>query len=181
VPSQASVYRFLWRVELQLEALEQLLLNWLRDVLKAINFKQQRIGINLDGKHLLGSKRVRNADKSFVMMGAFISVLGVMLTQAMVQGTETQAAKALLPALKSLFSTTTWVVTMDAGVTEQDLAKRIVKAGGDYLMQVKKNQPEAWLLRNRRLMRHFEGLPSTAEAWSYLGMSRLRLRRLTRP
>ena len=144
IPSQASVYRFLWRVESQLEAFEQLLLSWLRVVLKGIDFKQQWIGINLDGKYLLGSKRVRNADKSFVMLGAFISVLGVMLTQATVRTTETQTAKTLLPTLKSLFSTGSWVVTMDAGVTEQDFAKRIVKAGGHYLMQVKKNQPETW-------------------------------------
>ena len=33
---------------------------------------------------------------------------------------------------------------MDAGVTEQDLAKKIIKAGGHYLMQIKKNQFEAW-------------------------------------
>ena len=144
IPSQASVYRFLWRVESQLEAFEQLLLSWLRVVLKGIDFKQQWIGINLDGKYLLGSKRVRNADKSFVMLGAFISVLGVMLTQATVRTTETQTATTLLPTLKSLFSTGSWVVTMDAGVTEQDFAKRIVKAGGHYLMQVKKNQPETW-------------------------------------
>jgi predicted transposase YbfD/YdcC len=144
LPSQASLYRFLWRVESQLEAFEQLLLSWLRVVLKTVDFKQQWIGINLDGKYLLGSKRVRKAEGSFVMMGAFISVLGVMLTQSTVQSTETQTAKALLPTLKSLFSTGQWVVTMDAGVTEQDFAKRIVKAGGHYLMQVKRNQPEAW-------------------------------------
>jgi putative transposase len=39
----------------------------------------------------------------------------------------------------------------------------------------------AWLRRNRRLTKDFEGLPSTTEAWCYLGMSRLMLNRLTRP
>jgi putative transposase len=39
----------------------------------------------------------------------------------------------------------------------------------------------AWLGRNRRLTKDFEGLPSTTETWCYLGMSRLMLRRLARP
>jgi putative transposase len=39
----------------------------------------------------------------------------------------------------------------------------------------------AWLGRNRRLTKDFEGLPGTTEAWCYLGMSRLILRRLARP
>jgi hypothetical protein len=35
-----------------------------------------------------------------------------------------------------MFNTGSWVVTMDAGVTEQDLAKKVVKAGGHFLMQI---------------------------------------------
>jgi hypothetical protein len=144
LPSQASLYRFLWRIELQLDTLEARLLDWVRAVLEDVEFKQALIGINLDGKYLLGSKRIRNAESAFVMLGAFISVLGVMLTQVTVHGTETQAAKTLLPTLKTLFDTGRWVVTMDAGVTEQNLARKIVQAGGHYLMQIKRNQLEAW-------------------------------------
>src|SRR3954451_3658047 len=36
-----------------------------------------------------------------------------------------------------------------------------------------------WLGRNRRLSKDDEGVPETGEAWIYLGMSRLMLRRLT--
>jgi predicted transposase YbfD/YdcC len=144
LPSQASLYRFLWMVEAQLEQFEQLLLGWLKLVLNKLNLPQALIGVNLDGKYLLGTKRTRAEQRSLVMLGAFINVLGVMLTQKTVTGTETQAAKSLIPVLKSMFATGTWIVTMDAGVTEQDLAKKIVKAGGHFLMQVKKNQPETW-------------------------------------
>ena len=38
----------------------------------------------------------------------------------------------------------------------------------------------AWLGRNRRLSKDYEALPATEEAWIYLAMSRLMLRRLTR-
>jgi transposase len=36
-----------------------------------------------------------------------------------------------------------------------------------------------WLGLNRRLSKDYEGVPETTEAWIYLSMSRLLLRRLT--
>jgi transposase len=36
----------------------------------------------------------------------------------------------------------------------------------------------AWLVRNRRLAKHWEGLPATMETWIYLAMSRLMIKRL---
>jgi transposase len=38
----------------------------------------------------------------------------------------------------------------------------------------------AWLGRNRRLSKDYEQLPEVTEAWMYLGMIRLLLRRLAR-
>ena len=38
----------------------------------------------------------------------------------------------------------------------------------------------AWLGRNRRLSKDSEELPETTEAWVYLAMSRLMLRRFTK-
>jgi putative transposase len=37
-----------------------------------------------------------------------------------------------------------------------------------------------WLGRQRRLSKDYEGLPETSEAWIYLSMSRLMLKRLAR-
>ena len=103
LPSQASIYRFLWMVETQLDQFEQLLLNWLKLVLNNLFLTQELLGVNLDGKYLLGTKRVRTHKRSFVMLGALINVLGVMLTQKTVIGTETQTAKSLIPRLKTIF------------------------------------------------------------------------------
>jgi DDE_Tnp_1-associated len=72
LPSQASIYRFLWMVELQLEPFDQLLLNWLKLVLNTLNLTQELIGVNLDGKYLLGTKRTRAGERSFVLLGASI-------------------------------------------------------------------------------------------------------------
>ncbi|MEY4531444.1 MAG: hypothetical protein RLZZ156_2165 [Deinococcota bacterium] len=144
VPSQATIYRFLWHLEKQLETLETLLLKWVKDVLKTLNLKDELIRVNLDGKFLLGTKRKRSGERAYVMLGAFIDRLGVMLTQITVEQTETLTVKQLLSTLKNVFQKDTWIVTMDAGITEQDLAKRIVRAGGAYLIQIKKNQFEAF-------------------------------------
>ncbi|WP_038043907.1 transposase [Thermus tengchongensis] len=38
----------------------------------------------------------------------------------------------------------------------------------------------AWLGRNRRLREDYEGHPSVSEAWLYLGMLRLLVKRLAR-
>jgi hypothetical protein len=54
--SQASLYRFLWMVERELEPFEQLLLNWFKLVLNKRDLTQELIGVNLDGKYLLGTK-----------------------------------------------------------------------------------------------------------------------------
>lgn len=39
----------------------------------------------------------------------------------------------------------------------------------------------AWLGRHRRLAKDYEALPATEEAWIYLAMTRLMLRRLAKP
>ena len=101
LPSQASIYRFLWEVERQLDELENLLLKWLKLVLNDTKTSSELHGINLDGKYLLGTKRVRAGERSFIMLGAFMNELGVMLTQQTVTGTETQTAKTLIPILKT--------------------------------------------------------------------------------
>jgi hypothetical protein len=75
LPSQASIYRFLWMLE-WLEPFEPLLLNWLKLGLNKLNLTQELIGVNLDGKYLLGTKRNRTGERSFVLLGAFINLLG---------------------------------------------------------------------------------------------------------
>jgi hypothetical protein len=57
LPSQASLYRFLWQVEANLQKFEQQLICWIKEVLCLLELGQTLIAIGLDGKFLLGSKR----------------------------------------------------------------------------------------------------------------------------
>jgi predicted transposase YbfD/YdcC len=144
LPSQASLYRFLWQVETSLQNFEQQMLCWVKEVLSQLDLGKTMIAIGLDGKFLLGSKRPRAEQGSYVLLGAFIGALGMMLCQQTVQGGESKTAKEMLPVLQDLLSGLPWLVTMDAGVSEQELGRKIVYAGGEYLMKIKANQPDAF-------------------------------------
>lgn len=81
----------------------------------------------------------------------------------------------------------------DSGYAGEEFIIEMIETFGHYLEIVSRIQPEfvvqpkrwivertfAWLGRNRRLSKDYEGLPSTTETWCYLAMSKLMLRRLT--
>jgi len=80
----------------------------------------------------------------------------------------------------------------DASYAGEDFIIELIDTFGHYLEIVSRVQPGftvqpkrwivertfAWLGRNRRLSKDYEGLPATTETWCYLAMSRLMLRRL---
>jgi transposase len=70
----------------------------------------------------------------------------------------------------------------DLGPWTIDIVQRPAGVKG-FLLQPRRWVVErtfAWLGRNRRLSKDYEGLPGTEEAWIYLAMIRLMLARLTR-
>ncbi|MEY4531777.1 MAG: hypothetical protein RLZZ156_2498, partial [Deinococcota bacterium] len=69
------------------------MLCWVKEVVGQLHFDGQMIGVGLDGKFLLGSRRTRAGQASFVLLGAFIGTLGMMLCQQTVQSTESKTAK----------------------------------------------------------------------------------------
>ena len=101
------------------------------------------ICVNADGKFLLDTARARSGQGALVLVGTFLTELGVTLTQTLVKSTEAQAVKTMLDTLKTVLPKDRWVLTSDAGITERNLASRIIKAQGHYFMRLKKNQREA--------------------------------------
>lgn len=94
-----------------------------------------------DGKTLRGS-----ADKG---RGAAVQSLGLVrhgrgiaLAQKQVSGMADEASA--LPPLLAGHNLRQTVTTMDALHTHRPLAAQIVQQGGDYLMVVKRNQPQLW-------------------------------------
>ena len=91
----------------------------------------------IDGKTLRGSAKCGAVDAH--LLSAFCQRLGVVLGQVAVpdKTNEITAIDALLARL----TLTGWVVTTDALFTQADIAQTVLAAGGDYLMEVKGNQP----------------------------------------
>jgi predicted transposase YbfD/YdcC len=143
LPSQASIYRFLWTLEQDITALETALTCWVQVLLVTQQISGTLICVNADGKYLLDTARPRAGQGALVLVGAFLTELGVTLTQTLVAGTEAQAVKSMIGTLKTALPKDGWVMTTDAGITERDLARKIRKADGHYFMRLKKNQPDA--------------------------------------
>ena len=94
-------------------------------------------GVAVDGKTLRGSRKQGAAGTH--LLSALSHRLGVTLGQQAVDAktNEIPQAEELLTALVVAGR----VFTMDALLTQKDLAQQIVDGGGDYVMIVKGNQP----------------------------------------
>lgn len=143
LPSQASLYRFLWTLEKDISALEQAMTCWVQALLTLHVPADSMICVNADGKFLLDTARARAGQGALVLVGVFLNELGVTLTQTLVKSTEAQAVKTMLDTLKTALPKDRWIITTDAGITERNLASKIIKANGHYFMRLKKNQREA--------------------------------------
>jgi predicted transposase YbfD/YdcC len=138
-PSQSTVQRIF--KGLDCAALETRLAEWAAQVIAChpapagapLPFEAMAI----DGKTLCGSAKCGAADAR--LLSAFSQRLGVVLGQVAVadKTNEITAIDDLLAALVL----TGWVITTDALFTQAEIAQTICAAGGDYLMEVKGNQP----------------------------------------
>jgi len=91
----------------------------------------------IDGKTLRGSAKCGATDAH--LLSAFSQRLGVVLGQVAVPDKSNEITA--IDALLSQLMLTGWVVTTDALFTQTGIARAISDAGGDYLMEVKGNQP----------------------------------------
>ena len=138
-PSQSTVQRIFKGLDCAL--LETRLGQWAARVIAAcpaatappVPFEAMAI----DGKTLRGSAKCGAADAH--LLSAFSQRLGVVLGQVAVPD-KTNEITAIDDLLARLVLTG-WVVTTDALFTQADIAQTICDAGGDYLMEVKGNQP----------------------------------------
>ncbi|WP_170148353.1 transposase family protein [Meiothermus hypogaeus] len=137
LPAQATLYRFFWALEKEVEALERALQAWAKDVLKVLDQDGGLKGlglleISLDGKHLKGSARGGVGDKAIVLVSAYLSRLGLSLLQSEAVGDEAVAGQQLMMQLEADLSEIgiPWVWTGDAAHTESQTAKAILQKGG---------------------------------------------------
>jgi predicted transposase YbfD/YdcC len=96
------------------------------------------IAIAVDGKTLRGSKKQGAPETHLVSVLAHRA--GLTLTQQAVAA-KTNEIKEVEPVFGQIVLTGR-IVTMDALLTQRQVAQTIVEAGGDYVMIVKGNQPQ---------------------------------------
>ena len=138
-PSQSTVQRIFQGIDSDL--LETRLAAWARQVIACcpapaiapLPFEAMAI----DGKTLRGSAKCGAMDAH--LLSAFSQRLGVVLGQVAVPD-KTNEITAIDDLLAHLVLTG-WVITTDALFTQTEIAQAIRDAGGDYLMEVKGNQP----------------------------------------
>ncbi|WAX80193.1 IS5 family transposase [Streptomyces sp. KMM 9044] len=138
-----------------------------------------------------GGKKI-NGRRRHVITDCLGTILMVMVTAANV--TDRQAARIMLPGLRERFRELT-LVWADGGYTgrlvdcakeELQLTLQIVKRSDDmkgFVVLSRRWVVErtlGWLMRSRRLVRDFEALPESSEAFIYWSQTMLMSRRLAR-
>ncbi len=120
------------------EAVERVLATWAERVLAATVASPEAVeAIAIDGKTLRGSRRQRAPGAH--LLSALGHRLGLTVGQRAVAD-KTNELGAIHDVLGAVVLQNR-VITMDALLTQRDVAQRIVEAGGDYVMIVKGNQP----------------------------------------
>jgi predicted transposase YbfD/YdcC len=136
-PCAATLHTVLRRVDR--EALEAKLGAWAAGLLsEAPGIEEVEDAIAIDGKTLRGSKK--QGAPGAHLLSALAHRVGLTLAQQAVDDKTNEIPVAL--ALLRQLVLEGRIVTMDALLTQRQIAQQIVDAQGDYVMVVKENQPQ---------------------------------------
>lgn len=150
-PAPVTLCRLLQDVDV--EELERNIRFWVLVMNEQLAEEDHDMRIALDGKALrVASKR---GSKAIHLLAAFCHELKVVLGQVAV-GDKTNEIALVAKLLDQLFIEGR-LLTMDALLTQRKIAQDIIDHKGDYLMVVKKNQPQ--LLQDIRMCFDSEPLP----------------------
>ncbi|MCS7080473.1 MAG: transposase family protein [Meiothermus sp.] len=127
LPAQATMYRFFWFLDGQLAALQEAMLAWAQDVLRALG-REEALAIATDGKHLRGTRRGRKGEAALVFLSTLVQGLGLSLGSTAVTTSEAKAAEGWLVRMSDLG--VDWLITGDAGVMSPTLAQQVVAQKG---------------------------------------------------
>jgi predicted transposase YbfD/YdcC len=132
IPSQDTYLRVLAALDpVQFRAV---FLEWVKQVFAPLGLSGQ---LAIDGKTLRGSRNA--ATETVHMVSALLCDSGLVVAQAKTE--EKSNEIVAIPELLRLLSLQGTLISMDAMGCQRDIAQQIVEQGGDYLLQVKGNQP----------------------------------------
>jgi predicted transposase YbfD/YdcC len=115
-------------------------LHWISSLSSLQDQDGKPIFIPIDGKTMRGS--YSNADKSDMLhiVSAWASQQGITLGQVAVDSKSNEITA--IPQLLEMLELHGAIVSIDAMGCQREIAAKIVSCGGDYVLQVKKNQPK---------------------------------------
>jgi hypothetical protein len=104
LPSQATLYRFLWLLEANIEKLERSLQHWAADVLKVCHQPGELLRLSVDGKQVGGSKRSQRGETALQLLSCLVHGLGLTLRQQRVRGKKRQQPEDSWVSLQGLMA-----------------------------------------------------------------------------
>lgn len=141
-PSTAMLCRVLWYISV--ETLEENVATWAHQIHEQLVAAGVSKGIAIDGKSIRRAASLGSKDAFLV--SAVCHQLRFVLRQLAVSDKTNEIT--VVPALLERLLLEGMVVTVDALLTQRQIAKKIRKRQGHYLMYVKENQPKMhWAIR----------------------------------
>ena len=137
VPSHDTIGRVLGLIKPK--QFQDAFLEWIGALSSLCDADGKPIFVPIDGKTMRGS--YTNADKSDMLhiVSAWAAQQGVTLGQVAVDSKSNEITA--IPQLLEMLELKGTIVSIDAMGCQRKIATKIVKGGGDYVLQVKGNQP----------------------------------------
>jgi predicted transposase YbfD/YdcC len=137
VPSHDTIGRVLGAI--QPKQFQDAFLGWISSLSSLRDPEGNPIFMPIDGKTMRGS--YQNADKSDMLhiVSAWASEQGITLGQVAVDSKSNEITA--IPQLLEMLELHGSIVSIDAMGCQRDIAAKVVTGGGDYVLQVKGNQP----------------------------------------
>jgi len=123
---------------LDAETFEMCFLEWIHSL--SIDLKNEIISI--DGKSLRGSHDTAKGQRMLHMVSAWASEQRMLLGQ--IKTEEKSNEITAIPELLDMIDVTGSIVTINAMGCQQEIAKKIIDKGADYVLSLKENQPNLY-------------------------------------
>lgn len=137
VPSHDTIGRVLGLIKPK--QFQDAFLDWIGSLSSLRNADGKPIFVPIDGKTMRGSYTAADKSDMLHIVSAWASEQGITLGQVAVNSKSNEITA--IPQLLEMLELEGAIVSIDAMGCQRDIAAKIVKGGGDYVLQVKGNQP----------------------------------------
>lgn len=123
------------------KALQRAFASWVASLQAKVS-GQDRDVVAIDGKTLRGSKQDSNGSGAFHIVSAYAHAAGLVLAARTVETKSNEIAA--IPELLDMLAIEGAIVTIDAMGTQRAIVAKIIEKKADYLLALKKNQPDLY-------------------------------------